>query len=302
MLTLFISYKFKELKVCMLRIFNFVNLIKFEHSIFALPFALSGAFLVKENGFPEAGIIFLIVLAMVSARSFAMSVNRIIDSKIDLENPRTKSREIPSGKIKTINAILFALISLFIFIYTAYKLPRICLLLLPIAAIWFLIYPFTKRFTFLSHLWLGIALGGSVLGGWLAAGGDVSSIIPYILGLAVTFWVAGFDIIYACQDFDFDKKNKLHSIPAYFGIKNGLLISRMFHIITIAALIFLGTIIKSSFIYWLGVAFVSAMLIYEQTLVKENDLSKINLAFFTLNGWVSVGFLGFILLEKILTW
>ncbi len=279
---------------------NYFNFIKFEHSVFALPFALSGAFLVKESGFPEAKTIFLIILAMIGARSFAMSVNRIIDSEIDFKNPRTKNREIPKGKIKKSQAIIFSIISLLIFIYAALNLPGICLLLLPIAALWFFIYPFTKRFTYLSHLWLGVALGASVLAGWLASGGNITSLVPYVLGLAVAFWVTGFDIIYACQDYKFDKESKLHSIPAKFGIKNALLISRVFHILTIAFLISLGILAHLSFIYWLSVLFVSGMLFYEQSLVKENDLSKVNLAFFTVNGWVSVGFFIFILLEKII--
>ena len=278
---------------------NYFNFIKFEHSVFALPFTLSGAFLVKESGFPEIRTILLIILAMIGARSFAMSVNRIIDSNIDLKNPRTKNRELPEGKIKKSNAILFSIISLSVFIYAAVNLPKICLLLLPIAAIWFLIYPLTKRFTSLSHLWLGIALGASVLAGWLANDGTITSPIPYILGLAVMFWTAGFDIIYACQDYKFDKENRLHSIPAKFGIKNALLISRVFHVLTIVLLIVLGNLIQTSFIYWTSVLFVLAMLFYEQTLVKENDLSKVNLAFFTVNGWVSVGFFVFILLEKL---
>ena len=277
---------------------NYFNFIKFEHSVFALPFALSGALLVKESGLPEVKTIFLIILAMIGARSFAMSVNRIIDSDIDLRNPRTKNREIPEGKIKKSSAIIFSVISLLVFIYSAFNLPKICLLLLPVAAFWFLMYPFTKRFTSMSHIWLGIALGASALAGWLANGGDVLSLIPYVLGLAITFWVAGFDIIYACQDYSFDKGSKLHSITAKYGVKNALLISRIFHFLTVVFLIILGKSIYSSFVYWIGILFVSGMLFYEQSLVKENDLSKVNLAFFTLNGWVSVGFFIFILLEK----
>jgi len=284
------------------KIIVFFNLIKFEHSIFALPFALSGAFLVKESGLPEVRTIALIILAMVSARSFAMSVNRIIDANIDLKNPRTKNREIPEGKIKKSHVIIFSIISLLVFVYAALNLPRICFLLLPIAALWFFIYPFTKRFTAMSHLWLGVALGASVLAGWLACRGEVTSPLPYVLGLAVTFWTAGFDIIYACQDYKFDKESKLHSVPAKFGIKNALLISRIFHILTVLFLIILGKLIQTSFIYWTSVLFVLAMLLYEQSLVKDNDLSKVNLAFFTINGWVSVGFLGFILLEKLISW
>ena len=164
---------------------------------------------------------------------------------------------------------------------------------------WFYVYPFTKRFTFLSHLWLGIAIGASVIAGWIAVTGSINSIIPFILSCAVTFWVAGFDVLYACQDYEFDKKNDLHSIPSKFGIKNALLISRVFHLTTVTLLIILGYFIESSFIYWMSVIFVASMLTYEQNLVKENDLSKLDLAFFTLNGWVSMGFLGFMVMEKV---
>lgn len=280
---------------------NFLNLIKFEHSVFALPFALSGALLTSEKGLPDLTTIMWIILATVGARSFAMSINRVIDKDIDLKNPRTKTREIPSGLVSTNQAILFSLISGVIFFYAALQLPKICLLLFPVAMLWFYIYPFTKRFTSLSHIWLGIALGASPLAGWLASGGEISSPIPYILGIAVVFWVAGFDVIYGCQDYDFDKKNGLHSIPARFGIKSALIISRIFHIISVVLLLFLGTLIYASFIYWLCVIFVSGMLLYEQSLVKPNDLSKVNLAFFTLNGWISVGFFIFIVLEKVIT-
>ncbi len=276
-----------------------LNFIKFEHSIFALPFALSGALLATNNAFPDILTIGWIILAMVGGRSFAMSINRIIDKDIDTKNPRTENRELPKGSLSKNQAVLFALISLFIFTYATLQLPRLCLYLLPVAGLWFYIYPYTKRFTSFSHLWLGIALGASVLAGWIAARGEVTSPVPYILGIAVTFWVAGFDIIYACQDYDFDKKNKLHSIPAKFGIKNALLISRFFHIITVFLLTLLGIVLNPSFIYWFSVIFVTAMLYYEQNLVKENDLSKVNLAFFTLNGWVSIGFFVFIFMEKI---
>lgn len=278
---------------------KFFSFIKFEHSVFALPFAMSGALLAKGNGLPDIQTVFWIILAMVGGRSFAMSINRIVDKNIDSKNPRTKNREIPSGQISNKQAIIFSIISLAAFIYAALQLPRICLYLLPVAAIWFFIYPYTKRFTSLAHIWLGIALGGSVLGGFIACSGEVTSPLPYILGFAVAFWVAGFDIIYACQDYEFDKENKLCSIPSRYGIEKALLISRIFHLITIALLAFLGLNINASWIYFSGVIFVSAMLLYEQILVKEDDLSKVDLAFFTLNGWVSIGFFVFLLLEKL---
>lgn len=284
-----------------MKLSGFCNFIKFEHSIFALPFALSGALLANENGFPKLVTILWIVLAMVGARSLAMSLNRIIDKDIDFKNPRTKNRELPEGKLSQNQAILFSLFSFLVLIYSTLQLPKICFLLLPIAVIWFYVYPYTKRFTSLSHIWLGIALGASVLAGWISVTGEINSPIPFILGAAVAFWTAGFDIIYACQDYDFDKKNNLHSMPAKLGIKNALLASRVFHIFTILFLTILGKIVHLSPIYWLCVIFVSIMLFYEQSLVKENDLSKVNMAFFTMNGWVSIGFFVFILLEKIIS-
>lgn len=284
----------------LLTLTNFLNFIKFEHSVFALPFALSGAFLAIENGLPNPITIFWIILAMVSARSFAMSINRIIDKEIDSKNPRTQNRELPKGKLTIKQAILFSIISLLTLLFATYNLPRICFLLLPIAVFWFYIYPYTKRFTTLSHLWLGIALGSSVLAGWISTTGKINSPVPFILGVAVALWVAGFDIIYACQDYNFDKENNLYSIPRKFGIKNALNISRLFHILTIGFLILLGGFIQTSIIYWLCIIFVGAMLLYEQSLVKHNDLSKVNMAFFTINGWVSIGFFVFILLEKLI--
>lgn len=277
---------------------KYLNLIKFEHSIFALPFALSGALLATPE-IPNVKTIFFIILCAVSGRSFAMSVNRIIDKDIDSKNPRTKDREIPSGIIPNKNAIIFSIISLTIFILSTLQLPKICLMLLPVAALWFFIYPYTKRFTILCHLWLGVALGASVLAGWIAVTGKINSIIPFIIGLAVCFWVAGFDIIYACQDYEHDLENNIKSIPVKFGIKNALLISRIFHFATVTLLIFSGIYLNTSLIYYFGILFVSGMLIYEQSLVKPDDLSKVNLAFFTVNGWISIGYLGFVILEKL---
>ena len=278
---------------------HYFSLIKFERSVFALPFALSGAILASENELLKVSTILWIILAMAGARSLAMSLNRIIDKEIDAKNPRTQNRELPQGTLTNFQAILFSIISLIVLLLATLNLPRICLLLFPIAIIWFYIYPYTKRFTSLSHLWLGIALGASVLAGWISVTGKIDSIIPFVLGSAVTLWVSGFDVIYGCQDYEFDKGNKLYSIPVKLGIKNALLVSRIFHLITIFLLIWLGFLIKSSYIYWLSVIFVSTMLLYEQSLVKPNDLSKVNIAFFTINGWVSVGFFIFILLEKL---
>ena len=278
---------------------KYFNFIKFEHSVFALPFCLSCVLLAKED-FPKASTVFWIISACVSARALAMSLNRIIDKEVDKKNERTKNRELPIGLMSLNEAIIFSLVSFSLLVFSTFQLPRICLYLLPVAAAWFYIYPFTKRFTWLSHLWLGIALGGSCIAGWIAVTGKINSVIPFILSLAVVFWVAGFDIIYACQDYNHDMKNNLHSIPARFGIKSALIVSRSFHLITVLFLILLGVLIETSILYWFSVIFVAGMLFYEQGLVKPNDLSKVDMAFFTLNGWISVGFFVFILMEKIL--
>lgn len=283
----------------MSKVKHYANFIKFEHSVFALPFALSGA-LLATNGIPNILTLLWIVIAAVSARSFAMSVNRIVDKDIDLKNPRTKMREIPSGLIKEKEAVLFSIVSLGIFFYSAYQLPIICLKLLPLAAVWFFIYPYMKHITFLCHMWLGVAIGASALAGWIAASGNPLSPVPYILSLSVAFWVSGFDIIYACQDYEHDLKNNLNSIPSKFGIRSALNIAKVFHVLTVLLILGVGLLMELSIVYWLGVAFVIGMLVYEHSLVNEKDLSKVDLAFFTVNGWISVGFFASVLLETIL--
>ena len=281
------------------RLFEYLEMIKFEHTIFALPFALSGMLLAKQSGWPEINTFWWVICAMVGGRTAAMALNRIIDADIDKKNPRTQNRAIPAGKIKRISALILAALSFGLMIFATWHLPQICKQLLPVAIAILIIYSYTKRFTNLSHLVLGAALGAAASGGWLAVTGEIS--IPVILwGMSVTFWVAGFDIIYAIQDIDFDRKNGLFSIPAWIGIKNSLLISKIFHLITVILLLILGLQYYVGLYYWIGILFVGCMLIYEHSLLRATDLSKINTAFFDINGYVSIGLSLFILIDKIL--
>jgi 4-hydroxybenzoate polyprenyltransferase len=261
-------------------------MIKFSHSIFALPFAFTAA-LMAASGIPSLKQIFWIVVAMVSARSGAMGLNRIIDIKIDAANPRTANRELPSGKIKTSNAVLFALISFAVLIFAAYMLNPLCLKLSPLAIAVLFIYSYTKRFTWLSHIVLGIAISAAPVGAWIAVKGTFNAeILP--IAFAVVFWLAGFDVLYALQDIEFDRSHGLHSIPERFGIKDTLLFSRVFHLITWGLLAFTGIIFDLGIFYWIGMAAAGGLFIYEHSLVKANDLSRIDMAFFNMNGYISM--------------
>ena len=280
------------------KIREYLELIKFEHTIFALPFALSGMLLAKVNGWPDYKTFIWVILAMVGGRTAAMALNRIIDANIDKKNPRTANREIPAGKIKKISAFILTLIAFGIMIFATVQLPSICIKLLPAAIFILGLYSYTKRFTNFSHIVLGCALGAAASGGWLAVSGEIS--LPVVLwGLSVVFWVAGFDVIYAIQDMNFDRENGLFSIPAWLGIKKSLLISKLFHIITVLFLFFLGIIYSVNPFFWAGVVFIVLMLIYEHSLLKEKDISKINMAFFNINGYVSIGLFLFIIAGKI---
>lgn len=277
---------------------EWAEMIKIEHTVFALPFALSGMVLAGTQS-PGWQVVFFIILAFAGARSAAMTLNRIIDAKIDLRNPRTTSRAIPAGRISTTQAYVLAVASFAIMLYAASNLPPICLQLSPIAIFWLSFYSYTKRFTWACHLALGVALGGAALGGWVAAGGQLNTLAPWVLALAVATWVAGFDIIYASQDIDFDNKEHLHSIPARFGLATALNISSGLHVVTIAALSLLGWAMGLGIIYWIGVTMVAMMLAYEHHLVKPTDLSKVNAAFFNINGVVSILAFLTILLDKL---
>lgn len=280
------------------KILEYFELIKFEHTIFALPFALSGMLLASPHKFPPISTFVWVLLAMVGGRTAAMSLNRLIDAGIDKKNPRTFNRAIPAGRIRKLSAFSLAMLSFAIIIFAVWQLPLICKQLLPLAILILITYSFTKRFTYLSHFVLGGALGAAAGGGWLAVSGEFS--IPVVLwGISVVFWVAGFDIIYAIQDIDFDRENKLFSIPAWLGIKKSLLASKIFHLFTIILLITLGLVYTVGIFYWFGIIFVACMLFWEHSLLKENDLSKLNAAFFNINGYVSIGIFIFILLDKV---
>lgn len=280
------------------RIKDYLELIKFEHTIFALPFALSGMLLASGKSWPSINTVILVLIAMISGRTGTMGLNRLIDANIDKLNPRTSSRAIPTRKIKKTPVFIMSIISFIILILAVIQLPLICIQLLPVALFILVSYSFTKRFTNMSHLVLGAALGASAAGGWLAVSGKIE--LPVIIfGLSVIFWVAGFDIIYAIQDINFDRKNKLFSVPAWLGIKKSLLVSKIFHFLTIFSLIILGIIFPVSFFYWIGILFAGGMLIYEHGLISENDVEKIDAAFFNVNGYVSIGLFICIVLDKI---
>jgi len=274
---------------------KYLSLIKFSHTIFAMPFALIGFFLATQNYAFEWITLLYVVLCMVFARSAAMAFNRYIDRDIDKENERTaKTREIPNGTITAKNALLFVLINSLLFIGITYLINPLCLALSPVALLVTLGYSYTKRFTALCHLILGLGLALSPIGAYLAVSG-VFDIIPIIFSFAVLFWVSGFDIIYSLQDEEFDKAQKLHSMSVLMGKKNALTLSKFLHLISIIALIFAGTMGEFGLYYWIGFWIFSALLVCQHALIKHNDLSKVNLAFFTTNGIASVIFGAFVI-------
>jgi 4-hydroxybenzoate polyprenyltransferase len=270
-----------------------LEMIKFEHSVFALPFALTGALLAWRGsgmGLAEFGEKLLwIVVAMVSARSAAMAFNRILDARIDARNPRTRMRQIPAGTLSAGFAWGFTILSALVFLGAAAMLNRLCLELAPLALAIVFFYSFTKRFTMFAHLALGFSLGIAPAAAWIAVTGTLDLRILWLTA-AVTLWTAGFDVIYACQDYDFDRAEGLYSLPRRFGISRALLISRGLHLAMIGCLLMLAA---SFHLHWLsvaGIAAVIALLLYEHSLVKPGDLSRVNAAFFTVNGYVSVLF------------
>lgn len=276
----------------------YLEMIKFQHSIFALPFAYFGAFLAGMK-VPETLTLLWITIAMVGARSFAMAVNRLIDIEIDRKNPRTSNRALPKGILTISNVVFFSLISLGIFLLAVYNLAPICRYLWPGVVIPFVIYPYTKRFTFLSHFMLGFCLGLAPIGSWIAIN-NTFSFEPFIIGMAVLCWVAGFDIFYAIQDIEFDRKQGLYSIPAKFGINKSLVFTKVLHTVSVAMLIWLGIRLKLGVFYFTGVTLTAVLLAYENSLIKPNDLSKLNMAFFTMNGVISILMFCFVAIEVII--
>ena len=271
-------------------------MIKFEHSVFALPFALTGALLAwQDAGFPREGLarkLLWIVIAMVAARSVAMAFNRVLDADIDARNPRTKSRHLPAGLLSRRFAWGFIVLWAIVFFFAAGMLNTLCLRLAPVALGIVMVYSFTKRVTSLSHLVLGFSLGIAPAAAWIAMRGALDLRILWLTA-AVTLWTAGFDIIYACQDYAFDVHSGLYSIPKRLGIAGALWVSRVFHVGMLASLIFLIRSFHLGAVAWLGIAAVAGLLAWEHRLVHADDLSRIDAAFFTMNGYVSVIFFVF---------
>ncbi len=270
-----------------------LEMIKFEHSVFALPFALTGALLAwREMGFPSAMLVpklLWIIVAMVAARSAGMTFNRILDADVDARNPRTKNRHLPAGMLTPQFAWGFLVVASFLFFLAARKLNPLCLYLAPVALGLLFFYSFTKRFTAYSHLVLGLCLGAAPAAAWIAVTGSLDARI-LLLTMAVAFWTAGFDIIYSCQDYEFDSSSELFSLPKQLGISTALLVSRILHVAMIACLGGLIAGFHLGWIAWIGIAAVAGLLIYEQSLVKADDLSRVDAAFFTVNGYVSMLF------------
>lgn len=274
-----------------------LEMIKFEHTIFALPFAFTGA-LLAARGIPSGRTILWIIAAMVGARSAAMGFNRWADRKIDAENPRTRTRALPLGLVTPGQVAVFTAFSSLLLVYAAYRLNPLCFYLSPFALAVIFFYSYTKRFTFLSHAFLGLAIAGAPLGAWIAVTGRFET-PALVLGIAVLFWLVGFDTLYALQDREFDLKAGLHSIPQRFGIRRALWISRASHAAAMAALFWLASLLSLGWYYIAGVLVSSCLIVYEHTLVRENDLSKLNFAFFNMNGYISVTIFLFTLLDTV---
>ena len=273
----------------------FLEMIKFSHTVFALPFALTGA-LLAARGLPAWQQLFWIVLAMVGARTAAMGLNRLIDAEIDARNPRTAGRAIPAGLIGKGATALFIALSLALLLAAAARLNPLCLKLAPVAVFFLVLYSFCKRFTALAHVVLGICLAAAPIGAWIAIRGTVE-LPALILGGIVLFWVAGFDILYALQDLEFDRSAGLHSIPVALGVNGSLWAARLFHLVMLGLLTALPAVMGLGTIFLTGVGIVTLMLAYEHWLLRAGDLSKLDAAFFNMNGYISVAVLLFTSLE-----
>ncbi|SDZ73742.1 4-hydroxybenzoate polyprenyltransferase [Desulfuromusa kysingii] len=282
------------------KIKTLLEMIKFSHTIFAFPFALMGVVLaaLASGKAPGVSQVFWICIAMVGARTAAMGLNRLIDAKIDASNPRTADRHIPAGKVSMFEASLFILVALVIFFFSAWMLNPLCLKLAPAVVGLFILYAYCKRFTHFAHVVLGLCLAAAPIGAWVALRGDLGwSVIS--LGIAVLFWVSGFDIFYALQDYDYDIANGLHSIPSKLGKQKSFFLVRIFHGLM---LIFLLLVLPGSglgWIYFSGVVVVAGLLVYEHLLVKPDDLSRLDAAFFNMNGYISVAIFAFTLVDAL---
>lgn len=269
-----------------------LEMIKWEHSVFALPFALCGAMLAA-GGVPSFRQLMWIIICMIAARSAAMAFNRLADHSIDAANPRTKMRALPAGHLSRQFVVAFIVVACTIFVVGASQLNRLTLQLSPVALAIVMLYSYTKRFTRWSHLVLGFSLGIAPAAAWIAVQGSLDPRI-LILTAAVTCWVGGFDVLYACQDYEHDREAGLHSVPRYFGIRNALIVARVLHLVMLALLVALVTVFQLGWIGYVGIAAVALLLGYEHSLVSHDDLSKLNAAFFTMNGVISVMFFFFV--------
>ena len=263
-----------------------LEMIKFEHTVFAMPFALMGAFLAKR-GVPDAVTFGWIVLAMVGARTCAMGFNRIVDREIDRRNPRTADRALPAATVRVWEAWIMVVLAGVLFFYACYNLNRLTLLLAPFALSLTLFYSLTKRFTWLCHVVLGLALAFSPLGGWVAVSGTLVD-FPFVLSAGVLFWVAGFDTVYACLDADFDAEAGLFSLPSRFGRHNAFKIAVAFHVIAFILFVVTGLVSRLNYFYYIGIFFTGAALFYQHIVVNSKDLTRIKLSFFTMNGLISL--------------
>jgi 4-hydroxybenzoate polyprenyltransferase len=280
---------------------RYANLVKLPHTLFALPFALVGVVLASYVKSVRPAAIVWVALAFTSARFAAMAFNRIVDRRLDALNPRTSMREIPSGVIRVREAAVGVALSSVVFLASAWQLNPLCFALAPVALIWVLGYSYTKRFTRWAHLVLGLGLGIAPVGGYLAVTGAWSDpwwMLP-VLAAAVMTWVAGFDVLYALQDVAFDRTTGLHSLPAALGEHRALTVARMLHVGTVVALAAVGNAVGAGWFYWAGVAVVAALLTFEHSLVRADDLSRLDAAFFTMNGIISIAFFGFVLVERL---
>jgi 4-hydroxybenzoate polyprenyltransferase len=276
---------------------RFARLVKIEHTVFALPFAYVGAFL-SVDGTPSGHDLLWITLAMVGARSLAMALNRLIDAGIDARNPRTAGREIPSGQLSVAQVVVFCLASLALFLAAVWQLNPVVRWLWPIPVIGFVVYPYLKRYTWLCHLWLGAVDGLAPVGAWVAITGKLPW-QAWMLGAAVAFWVAGFDFFYALFDEEIDRREGLHSIVTRFGVQGAFVGARLAHAATIACLLAAGLGLSVDVFYWLGVAAVAILLAYEHSLVRPGDLRRLDTAFFTMNGVISVVFAIFVIADAV---
>jgi 4-hydroxybenzoate polyprenyltransferase len=268
------------------RLRTYASFVRFSHSVFALPFALTGALLASRTHEVSARQIFWIIAAMVCARSAAMGFNRLVDAGFDASNPRTAARELPGGRMSRREAVLFVAITSLAFVFCASQLSPLCLMLSPVALAIVFWYSLAKRFTWSTQLFLGLAMAVAPVGGWLAAGGR-GGVEPWLLALAIGLWVGGFDVLYACQDLAVDHAQGLKSIPVRFGIARSLVISRLMHVGAVLSLASLALIVPLGWVYLAGVAAVATLLLYEQSLVSPHDLSRVKQAF-DLNGYVGI--------------